>query len=103
MIDKELSLVNKRKLIFSNLVNFIKKLFSKKETIDLKPNKKEEFFQLYRKIKNKEKNIDDLSISELIAVTQIINDEIDLKLKKIESGIIKQKQLDNEIARLKVS
>lgn len=59
---------------------------------------KEDFFEVYKKIKNNEKSMDEMSIVDLFKINEVLKQELELKKQKL--GITEYEKIEEEIQEL---
>lgn len=59
---------------------------------------KEEFFEVYKKIKNNEKSMDEMSIVDLFKINEVLKQELEYKKQKL--GITEYEKIEEEIQEL---
>ncbi len=81
--------INKIKRFFKNIIskNKIKRLDVPKES-DIKQKSKNEFFELYNKVKNKTIDLQEIEIEDLLKIRRLLLEELKIQDKKIEEEIV---------------
>lgn len=59
---------------------------------------KEDFFEVYKKIKNNEKSMDEMSIVDLFKINEVLKQELEFKKQKL--GITEYEKIEEEIQEL---
>ncbi len=81
--------INKIKRFFKNIIskNKIKRLDVPKES-DIKQKSKNEFFELYNKVKNKTIDLQEIEREDLLKIRRLLLEELKIQDKKIEEEIV---------------